>query len=40
MSASGSDSFEYGSSDDDSNFKGFTACDIRESERSVAASVA
>ena len=38
MSASGSDSFEYGSSDDDSDFKGFTAGDIRESERSVAAS--
>ena len=40
MSASGSDSFKYASSDDGSDFEGFTAADIRESERSVAASVA
>ena len=40
MPASGSDSFKYASSDDGSDFEGFTAADIRESERSVAASVA
>ena len=47
MSASDSDTIEYASSDDGSDFEGFicdfdgfTAADIRESERSVAASAA
>ena len=38
MSESDSDTIEYASSDDGSDFEGFTAADIRESERSVAAS--
>ena len=40
MSASDPDSLEYASSDDGSDFESFTAADIRESERSVAASAA
>ena len=40
MSASDLDSLQYGSSDDGSDFEGFTAADIRESERRVAASAA
>ena len=38
MSASDPDSLEYASSDDGSDFESVTAADIRESERSVAAS--
>ena len=40
MSASDPDSLEYASSDDGSDFESFTAADIRESDRSVAASTA
>ena len=40
MSASDPNSLEYTSLDDGSFFEGFTAADIRESERSVTASAA
>ena len=39
MYASDSDSLRCASSDYGSDFEGFTAADIRESERSVSASV-
>ena len=36
MSAPDPDSLKYANSDDASDFEGFTAADIRESERSLA----